>query len=280
MRRRSPRLLAISDLHVGFAANRDFVESLRPQSDDDWLVVAGDVGEIMAHVEWALTTLKERFSTVVWVPGNHELWTMPSDPCSLRGVSRYELLVATGRRLGVVTPEDEYPVFGGSDGPVLIVPLFLLYDYTFVPPGASSKEDALALAYEAGVVCTDEFVLHPDPYPSREDWCRARVRDAEQRLAARDPALPTVLVSHWPLIRKPTLALRYQQFAPWCGTTLTSTWHLKYRAAAVIYGHLHMPGTEWTDGVRFDEVSVGYPREWQARGRDPALRQVLPPAGD
>ena len=26
-------------------------------------------------------------------------------------------------------------------------------------------------AHEAGVVCTDEILLHPDPYPSREAWC-------------------------------------------------------------------------------------------------------------
>ena len=33
----------------------------------------------------------------------------------------------------------------------------------------------------------------------------------------------------------------------------------------------------WEDGVRFVEVSLGYPREWRARGLpDPLLRTVLP----
>ncbi|MYU48090.1 hypothetical protein GTV15_15710, partial [Streptomyces sp. SID7803] len=32
------------------------------------------------------------------------------------------------------------------------------------------------------------------------------------------------------------------------------------------YGHLHIPRTTWYDGVRFEEVSVGYPRERRQRG--------------
>ena len=50
-----------------------------------------------------------------------------------------------------------------------------------------------------------------------------------------------------------------------------------YDAEAVVYGHLHIPRTTWYDGVRFEEVSVGYPREWQQRGLpDPLLRRILP----
>jgi hypothetical protein len=33
---------------------------------------------MMARIEWALRTLAERFARVVWVPGNHELWTVPA----------------------------------------------------------------------------------------------------------------------------------------------------------------------------------------------------------
>lgn len=44
------------------------------------------------------------------------------------------------------------------------------------------------MAYEAGVVCTDESLLHPDPYPNRESWCWARIAATETRLAAIDRA--------------------------------------------------------------------------------------------
>ncbi|GAA5080988.1 3',5'-cyclic AMP phosphodiesterase CpdA [Thermocatellispora tengchongensis] len=271
-----PSLYAISDLHVGHKENREIVERLRPVVEGDWLIVAGDVGEFAEDVEWALRVLAERFGTVIWAPGNHELWTPPRDPVELRGEARYRYLVDMCRGLGVLTPEDPYAVWRGEGGPVAIAPLFVLYDYSFLPAGFATKAAALERAYEVGVVCTDELLLHPDPYPSREAWSRARAEETERRLAELDPGLPTVLVSHWPLVREPTRVLRYPEFAMWCGTALTADWHVRHRAAAVVYGHLHIPRTMWIDGVRFEEVSVGYPREWRPRGRVPGLRRVFP----
>ncbi|NUV38561.1 metallophosphoesterase, partial [Streptomyces sp. KAI-27] len=38
-----------------------------------------------------------------------------------------------------------------------------------------------------------------------------------------------------------------------------------------------IPRTTWHDGVRFEEVSVGYPREWRRRATPPGhLRTILP----
>lgn len=271
------KLLAVSDLHMSYSANRDIVDDLRPGSATDWLIVAGDVGEVAEDIQRTLDVLRRRFHTVVWVPGNHELWTHATDPVQLRGEHRYQHLVQLCREVGVLTPEDPYPVWTGPEGSVTIAPLFLLYDYTFLPPGVDTQEAALALADETGVVCTDERLLHPDPYPSRQAWCRVRVAYTEQRLDGRDPALPTVLVNHFPLTRLPTAILRYPQFAQWCGTEQTRDWHLRYNAAAVVYGHLHIPRTTFEDGVRFEEVSLGYPREWGPRQWTAQWpRQILP----
>ncbi|WP_326638703.1 metallophosphoesterase [Streptosporangium sp. NBC_01755] len=269
-------LLAVSDLHVVYAENRNFVEGFRPRSDEDWLIVAGDVGERIEDIEWALGLLAERFAQVIWAPGNHELWTPRDDPIQLRGENRYQYLVDMCRSLGIRTPEDPYLIWDGPGGPVTIAPLFLLYDYSFRVPGTATKAQSLARAYEAGVVCTDEMLLHPDPYPSREEWCWARLESTERRLAACDPDHPVVLVNHYPLVREPTRVLRHPEFAQWCGTQLTADWHLKYRAAVVVYGHLHIPRTTWYDGVRFEEVSLGYPREWRRRGGTPRpARSIL-----
>lgn len=177
------KLFAVSDLHVTCTENREFVAKLRPESPEDWLLVAGDVAEKSDDIEWAPGTLRSRFAAVIWSPGNHELWTLRSDPVQLRGAERYRYLVGRCRNLGVLTPEDPYPVWRGAGGPALIVPLFLLYDYTFLPSGATSKEEGLAAAYESGAVCSDEAVLHPDPYASREAWCHDRVAITLRRLA-------------------------------------------------------------------------------------------------
>jgi 3',5'-cyclic AMP phosphodiesterase CpdA len=269
-------LFAVSDLHVDHAENRAALARLWPESESDWLIVAGDVADSPADVEWALGTLRERFSRVIWAPGNHELLTYSDDPPQLRGERRYLHLVELCRRLDVVTPEDPYPIWDGEGGPVQVAPLFLLYDYSFGRNVGSTREEALQRAYDAGVVCVDEFLLYPDPYPSRQAWCHARVAETEKRLTASDPALPMVLVNHFPLLAEPTRVLRHPEFAQWCGTERTADWHRRFRAAAVIYGHLHIPRTTRHDGVRFEEVSMGYPRERRYRGGgEYAPRRVL-----
>ena len=271
----SPALRAVSDLHVNHDRNLKLLELICPGHPDDWLLVAGDVGEAISDIEQALAMLCDRFARVVWVPGNHELWTVRRDRTALRGTARYQQLIAMCRRLGVLTPEDSYPVWDGPGGPARVAPLFLLYDYSFLPPHATTSAGALAAARDAGVVCTDEFLLSPDPYRSLAEWCADRVAATEQRLTEHDDGVPLVLVNHWPLIREPTRALRHQEFALWCGTTRTADWHTRFDVAAVVYGHLHIPRTTWHDGVRFEEVSYGYPREWQLRGRRPGPPRAI-----
>ena len=272
-----PKLWAVSDLHVGHRGNKPITESIHPEDPGDWLIVAGDVAEKVHDVRWALELLRKRFAKVIWVPGNHELYTTSSDPVQMFGQSRYEYYVSQCREIDVVTPEDIYPLWEGAGGPVRIVPLFLLYDYTFLPKGTTDKLQALAYARSKNVVASDEYLLSAEPYPSRDSWCRALVEKAAKRLDALDPAEPKILINHWPLLREPTRVLHPREFCLWCGTTATADWHVKYNAAAVVYGHLHIPRTTWYDGVRFEEVSIGYPREWQRRGLpEPLLRQIWP----
>jgi 3',5'-cyclic AMP phosphodiesterase CpdA len=271
------RLLAVSDLHVTHPENRAVVQSMRPENHADWLIVCGDVSETLEDVEWALGLLSKRFARVIWVPGNHDLWTSTGEQPELRGEQRYRRLVGICKGLGVLTPEDPFPVWEGEGERLTVAPLFVLYDYSFGRNIAPTKEQALALAHEAGVVCSDEFLLHPDPYATRQAWCHARVEHTEARLQACDPDIPLVLVNHFPLIDAPTRVLFHPEFAQWCGTIRTADWHRRFNTAAVVYGHLHIPRTTWYDGVRFEEVSLGYPREWHRRGfsRD-VLRRIAP----
>lgn len=272
-------LFAVSDLHVDHAENRELLEAMQPGSAEDWLIVGGDVADDQAGVEWALRLLAARYARVIWVPGNHELLTYGDDPQQLRGERRYRHLVELCRRIGVLTPEDPFPLWEGADGPLLLAPLFLLYDYSFGRNVGATKAESLRRAHDAGVVCVDEYLLHPDPFPSREAWCAARVAESEARLQAIDPGLSTVLINHFPLIVEPTRVLRHPEFAQWCGTDASADWHIRFRAEAVVYGHLHIPRTTWHDGVRFEEVSIGYPRErarWGASFARP--REILPGA--
>src|SRR6185295_11161272 len=119
------------DLHVGYPENQQVVLGIAPRPGD-WLVLAGDLGESVDHLRFVFDILGPRFGRLIWVPGNHELWSMPRQDMP-RGVAKYEQLVALCRSYGVLTPEDPYATFSDGSERYLIAPLFTLYDYSFGP---------------------------------------------------------------------------------------------------------------------------------------------------
>ena len=280
-------LWAVSDLHLHHEANREALARLAPRPDD-WLILAGDVGETEEHLRFAIDLLAPRFARLLWVPGNHDLWSMPSRADGPVGEAKYRRLVEVCRQRGVLTPEDPYPLWppsAGTGDPVRIALLFLLYDYTFGPDDVPA-ERAVEWAMETDILCADEALLKPDPYPSRAAWCHDRCRLSEERLATvTADGSATVLVGHWPLRRDVTSLPAVPRFVVWCGTRRTERWHRRFNARAVVHGHLHIPRTQTVDGVPFEEVSFGYPRNWQGRRTlESSLRRILPrpdpPRGD
>jgi len=269
------KLYAISDLHVRYPENRKALEATA-EHPEDWLILGGDVGETEEHLAFTLRTLGKKFRQLIWVPGNHELWTLPKDPLPLRGEQRYLRLVSVCRALGVLTPEDPFPLWPGSPSPCFIAPMFLLYDYTFRPDDVP-VERAIEWALEAGLMCADEAVLFPEPYPSRAAWCAARCEATRAKLEQLPKDAATVLVNHFPLRQEHAVLPAIPRFSIWCGTRQTTDWHLRYRARVVVSGHLHIRSTRWRDGVRFEEVSLGNPGQWRKdRGMEGYLREILP----
>lgn len=267
------KLIALSDLHLNHERNRDAVASIPPHPDD-WLVLAGDLGEKADHLRWAFQTLGPKWARLIWVPGNHELWTPPSEgEAGLRGVARYQDLVRVCREFGVLTPEDPYEPWP-EDPNLRICPLFLLYDYSFAPDGLDPA-GAVAWAAEHRIRAADELYLHPDPHPSRQAWCEHRLQHTAKRLEATPGR--KVLINHWPLRRDLTRIPAVPRYLPWCGTRQTEDWHLRFDAEVVVSGHLHVRATDYRDGVRFEEVSLGYPRHWRTEtGATGYLRTILP----
>jgi predicted phosphodiesterase len=270
------KLLAISDLHLSSSSNMQALTEM-PAFPEDWLIVAGDVAENPTRIREGFELLRERFAKIIWVPGNHELWTVPG-PWG-RGAEKYDFLVDLARGLGVVTPEDDYPVWTGDGEPCVIAPMMLLYDYSFRPDDVP-LEGVVAWAREERAVCGDEMLLDPAPFASRGDWCRHRCREGELRLEALGRHVPKILVNHYPL-RRDLVELPYvPRFSPWCGTTLTEDWHLRFNIRVAVSGHLHIRRTDWRDGTRFEEVSLGYPQQWHAgRGMAAYLRYISPAPG-
>jgi 3',5'-cyclic AMP phosphodiesterase CpdA len=269
------KLYAVADLHLGAGPNREALTEVTAHPDD-WLIIAGDIGEKREHLELAFDTLAPRFRQLVWVPGNHELWTLPQSDEPARGQAKYEQCVSVCRRYGVVTPEDPYPVVCLDGRNVRIAPLALLYDYSFRPEEVAFA-NAVAWASESGIRCADEDLIHTDPYPDMASWCQARCQTTEARLQeACTDGLPTVLINHYPLRHELARLPRIPRFAVWCGTRRAEDWHRRFNAVAMVYGHLHIPMRQTIDGVAFHEVSFGYPKQWRrwANSINDAIREI------
>ena len=276
------RLYAISDLHLSYKDNREALYALKPHRNDS-VILAGDIGETAEHLSIAFAAYQANFDKVWWCPGNHELYTLPTKNQGARGEQKYKELLEVARQYGVLTPEDPFMKWEGEGGPAIVAPIFTLYDYSFKPDHIK-LEDAVSWAAEENIQATDEALLHPDPYPTRQDWCAALVARTEAKLAetvARNPGVPIILAGHWPL--RPELAYlpAIPRFCIWCGTRKTADWHTKFGAKVVISGHCHIRRTDWKDGVRFEEVSFGYPKQWEdcrAKGLDIncIMREILP----
>jgi hypothetical protein len=270
-------VFAISDLHVGFKANYEALQALRPRPDAA-LILAGDIGETVEHLTKTFDVVQPRFREVVWCPGNHELWKVGRD--ALEGDAKYRQLVTLCEQRGVLHPESEFPVWTIGHERFLIVPMFLLYDYTFCPDDVAPA-DAVAWAAEEDLRCADEELLSPAPFASREAWCNARCAQTAQRIerAQRATGLRTILINHFPLRRELAVLPAIPRFQIWCGTRQTEDWHVRFRAAVAISGHLHIRSSRDIAGCRFEEVSLGYPQQWQARGSDVEsfLRAIVPP---
>ncbi len=268
------KLWAISDLHLGVETNRAALRAL-PARPGDWLIVAGDVCESLPLFAEAMAFLATRFARVLWAPGNHELWLTDRGTGPETSAQKYAALVAAARRAGVDTPEDPFPRWPA--GGEVVAPLFTTFDYSFRPPGMA-RDAVLRWAAETRCVSADERRMHPAPFGRMDEWCAELCAAAEERLSREvPPGASTVLVSHYPLRRDLVHIPRIPRFTPWCGSVRTEDWHVRFRAVVAVSGHLHVRRTDRLGCTRFEEVSLGYARQWDAsRGMAWYLRNVTP----
>lgn len=270
------RIYALSDLHIAYEENLHSLADLH-NHPDDWLLLGGDIGEREEHLRFILEWAGLRFARIFWIPGNHDLWTIGAG--GLRGEEKYLRLVKICRDYGALTPEDPFAAVPDADPPLLIAPLLVLYDYSF-RPGDVTLPGARKWAAEKGISCNDEIYLHTDPHRNIIDWCRSRVEYSERRLREalqKNPRATFLLLNHYPLFYEHAFLRRIPRFSLWCGTRITEEWTKRFPIRIVVYGHLHIPRTHYHNGVRYEEVSLGYPGQWPVRkGINSRLRQVWP----
>jgi len=118
------RIFTVSDLHVDFAENFEWLKQLSTADyKDDALITAGDISHNMHELTEVLKILSSKFSRVFFVPGNHELWMHNSDWHD--SVHKFEVILKNCDKYNILYRPEK---LGEHDvNPAWVVPLFSWY---------------------------------------------------------------------------------------------------------------------------------------------------------
>ncbi|MEX2130135.1 MAG: metallophosphoesterase [Pseudohongiellaceae bacterium] len=238
------RIFAISDLHVDYPENLDWIESAIDQScQHDLLILAGDVSDDLALLRRIFLFLTRKFLKVLFVPGNHELWLRDgSEDCSLRKFASVRKLC---NETGVI---DSLYVHGH----ITFVPLFSWYDYSFAEPdrhlqrawrdfGACRWPPEMQTCADINryflnlnlplLDSTNELVISYSHFLPRIDLMPARIPPKKRKV--------------YPVLGSNALGHQVRRLRP----------------DIHVYGHSHVNRAVTLDGIRFINNAYGYPGE-------------------
>lgn len=265
------KIWAVSDIHTDYEQNLRWVHSLEDRgfSEADVLLLAGDASDDLRVLEQTLTSLRNTFGKVFFLPGNHELWLQggPDNPRNGGARDSYEklqLIFQLCTDLGIQTrPErladvwivplqswhhrswDREPeVKGLSTGAAMMA----IKDYTACkwPPWipGSSKTGSLQLA---------------EWFDSLNDG----VRDEAQRSGC-DVISMSHFLPHQELMPEKRF-LYFSHLAKVAGSDPLAARVAALRPDVHIFGHTHFSWNMHMSGTRYIQAPLAYPSERQRR---------------
>ncbi len=268
------RVVAISDLHIDIAENRDWLAHLCDQAhDDEILILAGDLASKLSRIESGLALLARSYSQVFFVPGNHDLWVEAREPTD--SLQRFREIQSICSTHGVAMRSRD--ILGEKGHRVVsISPLLSWY--------CEPDEGDLSL-----------FLSKPGEDESLAMWAdRVRIRWPDSLLSpasyflglnaineAEDRDIPIISFSHF-LPRQELIFSSSRDRVPFGGRggdraprfnfsrvagTVGIERQLRMLGSSVhIHGHQHRNRDRMIDGVRYVSHCLGYPQERAAAG--------------
>jgi predicted phosphodiesterase len=231
------RLRILSDLHLEVAP------WCPPPADADVVVLAGDIHNGTAGVEWAQQTLD---GPVLYVPGNHELYDRDVMETRTR-------LQEVARGSNVTVLDRDETVIGG----VRFLGCTLWTDFAL--DGAEAGRAASAVLAKSS---PDFRAIRDGGGPlGPERWLELHREERDwltQRLAAGERAT-TVVVTHF-LPSRESIAPRFASHR-FNGAAASRLEHLLPRARVWIHGHSHARREHVEHGCRVVCNPRGYPHE-------------------
>jgi predicted phosphodiesterase len=243
------RVFAVSDLHVDYEENRRWLHNLSEQEyQDDVLILAGDVSDLIARLVESFEALQHRFAEVLFVPGNHELWVHRDGTGD--SLAKFGQIKRIAAEHGVRME----PAHLNS---LSIVPLLGWYDYSFGRPTSEVQRAWVDFGacrwpdtYDQAAI-TNHFVELNKPHLS--------VRN--QRIISFSHFLPRIDLMPF------TIPERKRTLYPVLGTVHLEQQIRQLGADIHVYGHSHINMRNYKDKTIYINNAFGYPHEtrWTAR---------------
>jgi Icc-related predicted phosphoesterase len=246
------RVFALSDIHVDHEANARWIANLSAADYTcDLLILAGDVTDTLRSLDWCLRILTTRFRTVLFVPGNHDLWVVREGP-QKTSFQKFEEVAAVVESTGA----SMRPFHG--DG-VSIWPLLGWYDYSFGEPSEELKSiwmDYRACRWPNGFDVprvAAHFVALNEEHVSQHEK-HAAIHGSNKvitfshflpRIDLMPAYIPTRRQLLYPVLGAARLEQQLRQFNP----------------SIHVYGHSHVNRNVMMDGVSYINNAFGYPYE-------------------
>jgi predicted phosphodiesterase len=240
------RVFAVSDLHLDYAPNRAWVEQLsRHDYQDDALILAGDISDRLALLTDGFEALARRFATVLFVPGNHDLWVRRERLHD--SFEKFDAVRDAASSQGIrMTP------FRHDN--VAIVPMLGWYDYSFGTPDG----------YLKGAWTDYRACRWPEGYDDAAVTRWFVGRNPSGSFPEIDGASKVITFSHFlPRIdlMPDRIPEKHRKLYPILGTDTLDIQIRQLGASMHIYGHSHVNRHVTVDGVTYINNAFGYPSE-------------------
>jgi predicted phosphodiesterase len=237
------RVFAVSDVHIDYQENLDWLNGLSTQDYvDDVLILAGDLTDDLQLLAHSFDQLSNKFKKVLYVPGNHELWV---NRCKSRdSLEKYQRIKTLADEHGI----SQQPFIDHS---ISIIPLLGWYDYSF---GQPSKQ------------LTDAWTdFHACCWPNQMQAADINQYFLEQNKPHLNLTNQTVIsFSHFvPRIdlMPSYIPQKFRYIYPVLGSNKIEQQIRQLKPDLHIYGHSHVNRNVVIDDIQYINNAFAYPRE-------------------
>ena len=237
------RIFALSDIHIDYQENRDWLFDLSSMDfKEDILILAGDVTDSLKLLRQCFLKLSAIFRKVLYIPGNHDLWIVRER--FLSSFEKYDRICDIAGDCDILMTPYHLRTLS-------IVPLLGWYDFSFGSPNAQLIDTWMDFRncdwseqLNLRAVCAFFLEKNTDALKTIN-----RTVISFSHFMPRLDLIPNFVPASWHYLN------------PVMGSTLIEAQIRRLRPQIHIFGHRHFNCQTHIDGILYINNAFGYPCE-------------------